>query len=154
MGTASMHRQHVRSGAASREGFVSVSVPPTPVYEQASLSSKNLFTESTTTLSSEAVGHRTAWVQAGVSPTQIDSQNTKNDSPSFVEGMKRVLGSLHIKGVSAHKLHRGKTQKQEAPFANCTATLDPPLNVVIIGSGFGKWAKCFRRAAFGCLKVY
>lgn len=136
MGTASIHRQPARDGAVSREGFVSVSPPS--VYPQASPSTRKLFTESTATLASDTAGHRTAWVEAGI-PSKEPQSRTNNDSESFVEGMRRVLGSLHIKGISAEKLHRGRTPKQDAPFANCTIVLDPPLSVVIIGSGFGEF---------------
>lgn len=136
MGTASIHRRDViRNGAASREGHVSVSVSPPLAAPYPLAPSRNLFAKSTTTLSSEETTshhqHRTAWVEAG-------PLASKEQSESFVEGMRRVLGSLHIKGVSAEKLHRGRTPKQDAPFANCTAVLDPPLSVVIIGSGFGE----------------
>lgn len=138
MGTASIHRQKhadTRNGAQSTEGRVSVSAllptySPDPIYKTAS------FADSSTTLSSNTLpgaAHASAWVEAGPS-----TRNEPIPEPvSFVEGMRRVLGNLHIKGISADKLHRGKTQKQEAPFANCTTVLEPPLNVIIIGSGFG-----------------
>lgn len=119
MGTAA-----ARNGVSSRDSFDSIqSADSPPLYQPASASSSGS-ADSAPDASKCTVPECSACAETGSQPC--------------VEGMRRVLGDVHIRGVSAGKLHPGKTQRQEAPFANCTVVLDRPLSVVVIGSGFGE----------------
>lgn len=142
---------HARDGARSREGFVSVCNPEAILSSASSQRTRTTsFTAASTKSSSSSTTVTSAWAdtrKSTISSSASASAQSSSKSPkvgqlssseSFVEGMRRVLGSLHIKGITAEKLHRGKTQRQDAPFSTCTLVHDPPLNVAIIGSGFGK----------------
>lgn len=136
------------NGAQSTQGFVSVCDPDAILRPSHHLATSRVRTTSSSTSSSTTITSdklNSSWVQASATSSKAPrkSQSKPSSQPpstseSFVEGMRRVLGSLHIKGVSADKLHRGKTQRQDAPFASCTIQHSPPLNVLIIGSGFGE----------------
>jgi hypothetical protein len=114
-----------------------------------SSSSTTLFTSSLSSRSRKSSGtpsvQTTTWIGQGDLPPvlakkQPPQQEEDTNSESFVDGMKRILGNLHIKGLSAEKLHRGKTRAQDAPFATCVALQvhEAPPNVVIVGTGFGE----------------